>query len=43
MNSQKAKNNHIEISVIGSGIAGLTTAYHLKKKGYKKKSTKFSA
>ena len=35
MNSQKAKNDHIEISVIGSGIAGITTAFHLLKKGYK--------
>ena len=35
MNSQKAKKNHIEISVIGSGIAGVTTAFYLGKKGYK--------
>ena len=35
MNSQKAKNNDIEISIIGSGIAGITTAFHLGKKGYK--------
>ena len=34
MNSQKSKKNHIEISVIGSGIAGSTTAFHLKQKGY---------
>jgi len=35
MNSQKAKKNEIEISVIGSGIAGITTAFHLGQKGYK--------
>ncbi len=35
MNSLKAKKNHIEISVIGSGIAGVTTAFYLGKKGYK--------
>ena len=35
MNSQKTKNYDIEISVIGSGIAGMTTAFHLTKKGYK--------
>ena len=35
MNNQIAKKINIEISVIGSGIAGLTTAYHLKRKGYK--------
>ena len=35
MNSKRAQKNHIEISVIGSGIAGITTAFHLIKKGYK--------
>ena len=35
MNSKKAKRNQIEISVVGSGIAGIMTAFHLKKKGYK--------
>ena len=35
MNSQKAKKNEIEISVIGSGIAGITTAFYLGRKGYK--------
>ena len=35
MNSQKAKKIEIEISVIGSGIAGITTAFYLGKKGYK--------
>ncbi len=35
MNSQKAEKKQIEISVIGSGIAGITTAFHLGKKGYK--------
>tara|TARA_B100000214_G_scaffold372826_1_gene351848 strand:- start:719 stop:1492 length:774 start_codon:yes stop_codon:yes gene_type:complete len=35
MKSQKTENNRTEISVIGAGIAGLTTAYHLGKKGYK--------
>ena len=35
MNNQNQKKIEIEISVIGSGIAGLTTAYHLGKKGYK--------
>ncbi|MBW3042963.1 NAD(P)/FAD-dependent oxidoreductase [Prochlorococcus marinus] len=35
MNNLKAKKNPIEISVIGSGIAGITTAFHLGQKGYK--------
>ena len=35
MNSEKEKKNEIEISVIGSGIAGITTAFYLGKKGYK--------
>tara|TARA_Y100001968_G_scaffold324215_1_gene363122 strand:+ start:122 stop:1228 length:1107 start_codon:yes stop_codon:yes gene_type:complete len=35
MNNQKANKNQIEISVIGCGIAGITTAFHLRKKGYK--------
>ena len=35
MNSQTTKNNRIEVSVIGSGIAGLTTSFYLAKKGYK--------
>ncbi len=35
MNSKKAKKNEIEISIIGSGIAGITTAFYLGKKGYK--------
>ena len=35
MNSQKAKKKLTEISVIGSGIAGITTAFHLGRQGYK--------
>ncbi len=35
MNSEKEKQNEIKISVIGSGIAGITTAFYLGKKGYK--------
>ena len=35
MKSQKAKKKEIVISIIGSGIAGITTAFHLRKKGYK--------
>ena len=35
MNSQKSEKKQPEISVIGSGIAGITTAFHLGKKGYK--------
>ena len=35
MDSQKATKNQIEISVIGGGIAGITTAFHLGLKGYK--------
>ncbi len=35
MNRQKAEKKQTEISVIGSGIAGITTAFHLGKQGYK--------
>ncbi len=35
MNSKKSEKKQTEISVIGSGIAGLTTAFHLGEKGYK--------
>ena len=35
MNSQKSEKKQVEISVIGSGIAGITTAFQLGKKGYK--------
>ena len=35
MKSQKANKTQIQISVIGSGIAGITTAFHLGKKGFK--------
>ena len=35
MNSQKAEKKRTEISIIGSGISGITTAFHLGKKGYK--------
>ena len=35
MNSQNTEKKQIEISIIGSGIAGVTTAYHLGRKGYK--------
>ena len=35
MNREKAKKNQIEISVVGCGIAGITTAFHLGKQGYK--------
>ena len=34
-NSQKTEKKQLEVSVIGSGIAGITTAFHLGKKGYK--------
>ena len=34
MNSQKAEKKNTEISIIGGGIAGITTAFHLGKKGY---------
>ena len=35
MNREKAEKNQIEISVVGCGIAGITTAFHLGKQGYK--------
>ena len=35
MNSQKTEKEQTEISVIGCGIAGITTAFHLGKQGYK--------
>ena len=35
MNKQKAEKKQAVISVIGSGIAGITTAFFLGKKGYK--------
>ena len=35
MNSKKADKKQTKISVIGSGIAGITTAFYLGKKGYK--------
>ena len=35
MNSRKAEKNEIEVSVIGGGIAGMTTAFYLRKQGYK--------
>ncbi len=35
MNRQKVEKKQTELSVIGSGIAGITTAFHLGKKGYK--------
>ena len=35
MKRQKAEKKQTEISIIGSGIAGITTAFHLGKKGYK--------
>ena len=35
MTSQKSEKKHTEISIVGSGIAGITTAFHLGKKGYK--------
>ena len=34
-NRQKTEKKQSEVSVIGSGIAGITTAFHLGKKGYK--------
>tara|TARA_Y100001968_G_scaffold290674_1_gene294607 strand:- start:318 stop:1424 length:1107 start_codon:yes stop_codon:yes gene_type:complete len=35
MKSQKTEKKQLEISIIGSGIAGITTAFQLAKKGYK--------
>ena len=35
MGSQKSEKKQTEISVIGSGVAGITTAFYLGKKGYK--------
>ncbi len=35
MSSQKSEKKQTQISVIGSGIAGITTAFHLGQKGYK--------
>ena len=35
MNKEKEEKSRIEISVIGSGIAGISTAFQLGKKGYK--------
>ena len=35
MNRQKSEKKQTEISIIGSGIAGITTAFQLGKKGYK--------
>ncbi len=35
MNPQKSETKQTEISIIGSGIAGITTAFHLGEKGYK--------
>jgi len=35
MNSQKEEKIRTEISIIGCGIAGITTAFHLRRKGYK--------
>ena len=34
MKSQKTEKKRIEISIVGGGIAGITTAFHLGKKGY---------
>ena len=35
MTNYKKKKSHFEVSIIGSGIAGITTAFHLSEKGYK--------